>query len=327
MSKIAYNTAAGAGSIVVALAMAASVGAAGLDDALLTVGSSDIKTKGKITVVNSANFEYPVNIDSNEIMFKGIKTTGTKFPVIDFGTGNTKITSESSRDLTVKADGVLNLNPAKGVEIGGARKIGFNGNGGKFELFTAGGLNTAEIIGHNDGNITITSHKGVLVTARDGLQIGASRQLGTVGNGVITNDLELGTAKDENVAIVRTFIASVDLSPGDVVVLDETTVGRDDRSFRVTTTTTAADDATIGVVVNDSAVNVNSPVKVAIAGVARVRVSPVAAISMGAELATSTTAGAAAANTTAVSDTVMYLGIALENGSQTGKVAVLIDRR
>lgn len=326
MSKIAYTTAAGAGSIVVALAMAASVGAAGLDDALLTVGTKDVKTKGTITVVNNATFEYPVNVDSNEIMFKGIKTTGTKFPVVDFGTGGTKITSEASRQLTIKADDVLNLNPAKGIQIGGARKLSFNGNGGTIELFAAGGLNTAEIIGHNDGNITITSHKGVTVTARDGLSVGASRQLGTVGNGVVTNSVNLGTEKDENVAIVRTFIASVAVSPGDVVVLDETATTRNDYAKRVTTTTTANDDATIGVVVSDNIVNPGSAVKVAIAGVAKVRISA-AAVTMGDELATSATAGAAALTTTAPSATVMTLGIALENGSNGGTVAVLIDKR
>lgn len=326
MSKIAYNTAAGAGSIVVALAMAASVGAASLDDALLTVGDKDVKTVGKITVVNDATFQYPLKVDSNEIIFGGIKKTGTRFPIIDFGTGNTKITSETGRQLTIKADDVLNLNPVNGVLIGGARKIGFNGNGGTIELFAAGGLNTAEIIGHNDGNITITSHKGVTVTARDGLAIGSSRQLGTVGNGTLTNTLALGTAKDENVAIIRTFLATVNLSPGDVVVLDETDTTRNDKAFKVTTTTTADDDATIGVVVNDNAVDAGAPVKVAIAGVAKVRLSPTSVV-MGAELATSTTAGGAGATTTAPSATAVTLGVALENGSPSGKVAVLIDKR
>lgn len=322
-TKIQY-AALGAGSIVVALAMAATAGATGLDDVLYASGT-DAASRNSTVVTKDLSVGYEVHPDGNVIKFPGIRSTGQMYPLIDFGTGGTKITSEAGQQLTLKADSLINLNPATAVQIGGGRKISFDGNGGSIELFSAGGLNVAQIIGHNDGNITIKTHKGVLLSPRDGVTVGSSDQLGTVGNGTVTNTLNLGASKDENVAITRTFIASVNLTPGQVVVLDTSNTAND-HTNRVTTTTTLNDVHTIGVVVNDNPVDAGSPVKVAVAGVARVIID--GAVTLGDELgSSSTTAGRAITSAAAPTGTAAKLGTALENGSNTGKVAVLINIR
>lgn len=315
MNKILSNVAVGASSIVVALSMVATAGAA---DALYDKGTFS----NTVTVKKDATFEFPIIASGNQVRFAG-KVASATTPQIDFKIGGSKIYDNG--DLTVDTDDDLVLAPGRQVLVRGGRKLSFDSFTGTstIELFSSGSR-TAQIIGDSSGEIRINTYEDVLVQAEKGLTIGANPSLGDVGNGAVTNRLNLGENHSQNVAVVAYFEAAGSILKNQVVVLDETDTTRNDRRRRVTTTTTADDDATIGVALADA--DSGKQVPVAIAGIARVRISAVA-VTMGAELASSTTAGAAASTTVAPSATAMSLGIALENGSNAGTVSVLIDRR
>lgn len=314
MNKMLSNAAVGASSIVVALSMVATAGAAdGLFDA--------VTASNKLTVKNDATFEYPIVASGNQIRFAGKKASAS-VPQIDFKIGGSKIYDDG--DLTLETDDDLELNAGRQVLITGGRKLSFDGFTGTstIELFSAGSK-TAKIVGDSNGDIALNTYARARVLAQEGLTIGASDALGDVGNGAVTNSLKLGENHSQNVAVVAYFEAAGSITKNQVLVLDETDTTRNDRRRRVTTTTTADDDATIGVALADA--DAGDQVAVAVGGIARVRIS--ASVTMGAELATGTTAGQAATTTVAPTATAMSLGIALENGSAGGTVAVLIDKR
>ncbi|MBI3495230.1 hypothetical protein HY065_01230, partial [Candidatus Berkelbacteria bacterium] len=206
-TKLQY-AALGAGSIVVALAMAATAGAAGLDDALYHT-DNDAFTRDQLTVTGDLLANYP-------IYAKGKQINGNNGLTIDFKTaGASKIYDDPAMagGFTIRNNDTLTVDASQ-LLIKGGRKITFNGAGAAnatIELFSSGSR-TASIVGDGSGNVTIDSTAGAAkVSALKGLSVVSNSTLGTNGNGVVSNTVNLGESQTENVAITRTFIADTNL--------------------------------------------------------------------------------------------------------------------